>query len=230
MKITLTYIAVIIALTAVCVFAIKACSDRISVVHQPTFTESQVDSVLKNYEEANRVIDELTMANKKVQLEKDSLVKITAATTQKLEIQSLKASVLAREVQLARGQIKDLEGAGQEFIDYARACDSLVPQVDSLVSLVNISRVENRALQNSYDSLLSNTSLRLGRAEFDRDFYKEKFDTLSKYTLVLEKDKVKSDRKADKKIIFGPSVGATYYDKQVRPFVGVGFTYKIFAL
>lgn len=230
MKITFTYISVIIALVVIAVLAIDGCSKKKNVFVEKTWTQKQMDSVMQNYEKSSSIIDELISRNNKTTAEKDSLLGIVDENGRKLEIQALKTTALTRESQLARTKLKDMESAGQEMIDYIRSVDSLYPQIDSLVVLADKYRVENRSLQESFDSLLSTNSLRMARLEFDRDFNKEKFDTLAVYTLALEKSKDKSDKKANKKIIVGPVGGVTYYQDKVRPFGGLGIMYKLFAL
>jgi hypothetical protein len=190
-------IGTIIALTAAVVLLAKGCKKEVYV--EKTFTQKQMDSVMQNYEKSTAIIDELLSRNNKTTAEKDSLLSVVDETGRKLEIQTLKTTALTRESQLARTKLKDMESAGQEFIDYVRSVDSLYPHIDSLAVLADSYRAENRSLQSSYDSLLSNNSLRISRLEFDRDFNKEKFDTLAVYTLALEKSKEKSDKKANKK-------------------------------
>lgn len=222
----LTLIGVIVVLAGFLALAIKGCNDK-KQPQPPTFTQLQIDSVVLNSEESAKIVDELISRNNKVTIEKDSLLAVVDETGRKLEIQGLKSSVLTREVQLARGKIKDLESAGEEFIAYAAACDSLLPVVDSLVALADTYRGENRSLQASFDSLLSNNQFRIARAEFDRDFNKEKFDTLAQYTLALEKSKGISDKKAKKRLGIGPALGASYWDGKFRPVASISLQYHI---
>lgn len=227
MKTTLTYIGVIIALTAICFFAINSCNKRKVEVREKTFTEQQMDSVAQNLDQSSKIIDELIRRNNRVVIEKDSLRGVVDETGRKLEIQALKTTALTRESQLARTKLKDMESAGQELLDYVRSVDSLYPKIDSLVVLADSYRKESQGLQSSYDSLLSNNQFRIARAEFDRDFNKEKFDTLAQYTLALEKSKDKADKKAGKRFGVGPFIGATYISEKIKPVAGIGLTYSI---
>jgi hypothetical protein len=196
-KQTLLVLLVVAGLSVLIGLLLRGCNKEVLV--EKTWTQQQMDSVLHNYEQSTIIIDELLSRNNKTTAEKDSLLSVVDETGRKLEIQTLKTTALTRESQLARTKLKDMESAGQEFIDYVRSVDSLYPHIDSLTVLADSYRAENRSLQSSYDSLLSNNSLRISRLEFDRDFNKEKFDTLAVYTLALEKSKEKSDKKANKK-------------------------------
>jgi hypothetical protein len=196
-KQTLLVLLVVAGLSVLIGLLLRGCNKEVLV--EKTWTQQQMDSVLHNYEQSTIIIDELLSRNNKTTAEKDSLLSVVDETGRKLEIQTLKTTALTRESQLARTKLKDMESAGQEFIDYVRSVDSLYPHIDSLAVLADSYRAENRSLQSSYDSLLSNNSLRISRLEFDRDFNKEKFDTLAVYTLALEKSKEKSDKKANKK-------------------------------
>lgn len=226
MKDTLIYIAVIVALTAVCVLSIKSCRDNKREPLEKTFTQRQIDSVAAVYSESERLLSELILKNNVQSSVNDSLKMVAAKTADSLELQSLRSRLLSREVQLARQKIKDLEG-GADLSNYMEKCDSLAVEADRLALLADKSRIENRVLQNSYDSLLGTNSIRIARVEFERDFYKEKFDTVAAYSLALEKAKTVSDKKAKKRLGIGPSIGGTYYQEKIRPFAGISLQYHL---
>lgn len=215
-------IGVVIALVVIATLSIKGCSEKNNGVNSE-FVQRQIDSVKREKEAAERMYQVLLKNNAKAVAEKDSLSRISTETAKKLEIQSLKVKVLVREAQLAR----ESGSEPSDNTNYIAACDSLIPHIDSLITLADQSRENNRLLQNSYDSLLSTNSLYESRLEFERDFYKEKFDTLSTYALALEKSKTVSDKKAKKRLGIGPSIGATYYQEKIRPFAGVSIQWHI---
>jgi hypothetical protein len=224
-KQTLLVLLVVAGLSVLIGLLLRGCNKEVLV--EKTWTQQQMDSVLHNYEQSTIIIDELLSRNNKTTAEKDSLLSVVDETGRKLEIQTLKTTALTRESQLARTKLKDMESAGQEFIDYVRSVDSLYPHIDSLTVLADSYRAENRSLQSSYDSLLSNNSLRISRLEFDRDFNKEKFDTLAVYTLALEKSKGISDKKAKKRLGIGPALGVSYIGNKVAPVASISLQYHL---
>jgi hypothetical protein len=226
MSATWTYILVIVALAVIATLSIKSCSEK-KQINAPSYTERQIDSVLHVQEESEKILHQLLVDKNRIESTKDSLSMAIAMTATKLEIQTLKAAVAVKEAKLAKEKLANQEGE-KDYSEYVRACDSLIPQVDSLINIVGQARGEVLAVRNSYDSLLSNNSLQIARLEFDRDFYKEKFDKVSVHSLELEGENKKLDKKAGKRFGFGPFVGATYADEKIKPTAGVGLHYDIF--
>jgi hypothetical protein len=226
MKITLTYIAAIVVLAAIAALAIKSCSDNRGGGASPSFTDRQLDSVRILKKEADRLDSVFKKTIIRQEWEKDSLLSVLNITGTKLDLQTLKTRLAVREAQLARGKAEQ----DKDFTPYVEKCDSLLPQVDSLTNLVDQARREVLVAKNAYDSILSTNSLNAARLEFDRDFYKQKFDDLSVYTLALEKEKGKLQKKASKRIGIGPSAGVTYYNNKAQPYGGVGITYSLIRL
>lgn len=223
-KQTITVLATVILLSAAATLAIKSCKDK-KQLQEATFTQKQIDSVKSYYEGSSKIIDTLVSKNNKITGEKDSLAKVVLETLKKLEIQTLKVKVLVREAQLARLEYDDTS-AVNATLNYIASCDALLPQIDSLITLADKSRMENRALQNSYDSLLSVNSLRIARLEFDNAFIGEKFDKVSANALILEGAVKKLDRKASKR--FAVTAGGGYifdgYKSKLGVFAGIGWT------
>src|SRR5690606_1807510 len=79
----LTLILVIIVLAGLLALAVNGCNKKQRVSAPPTFTQKQIDSVLKNNEESVKVINELVNRNNKVTLQKDSLLAIVDETGRK---------------------------------------------------------------------------------------------------------------------------------------------------
>jgi len=224
MNATWTYILVIVALAVIATLSIKSCSDKDrGATTAPTYTERQIDSVNRVYQESIKEKERLAAEKNRISHIKDSVLLIADETARKLEIQTLKVKVLTREAELA----KKKGTSNNDYTQYIAACDSLLPLVDSLTVLADNSRSENRALINSYDSLLSTNSLNAGRLEFERDFYKAKFDNAALVALQLEDSNKSLSKKATKRLGIGPSVGVTYYDSRVQPTAGISLQWHL---
>lgn len=226
MNATWTYLLVIIALAAIATLSIKSCSDRRGATNSPTYTQRQIDSVRHQAEQSQKEIDRLVREKNRVESVKDSLSLAISLTATKLDIQSLKAKVAVREAQIAREELNKQKDGEKDYTDFVDKCDSLIPQVDSLINLVEVSKREVLLSKNAYDSLLSVNSLHAARLEFDRDFYKEKFENSSQVALQLEKSNSTLSKKAAKRLGIGPSVGVTY-DGEVKPMAGISLQWHV---
>lgn len=217
----LTLVGIIIGLVVICVLAIDGCNRKKAPI-EPTYTQRQIDSVKAEYEQSEKILQRIAAEKTKIAYERDSLSSVADQTSKKLEIQTLRVKVLTREAQLAR----EKEDKG-EFI---LACDSLIPQVDSLLTVSDHFRGQSRSLQNSYDSLLGVTSFHIARLEFDQSVLRERFDNVAGNALNLEAENKVLAHKAKKRWIIGPFAGATYNGSSIAPTAGVGVSFRIIRL
>jgi hypothetical protein len=156
--------------------------------------------------------------------ERDSAKQDADKASAALDIKSLEVKALAKQVQHSK-KYKDTA-------TYIASCDSLASQVNDLLATVDLYQEENRNVTDSYDSLLGTTSFKIARLEYDYSVLRERFDKVSQRATSLEAANNKLDRKVSKRVIFGIQGGGTYslQTKAAMPYVGVGFTYKLFAM
>ena len=210
-----------IILVAIASIAVKSCIDKKR--PKPVSPTTQLrDTVNKRAADTQRFIDSLQNENARLNKQKDSLKKVADKRFDLVELEKIKARAAQREYELSR-----------KYADTANAlaaCDSMVSQITALSNEIDSNFLVNRQLQNSFDSLLSNTSIRAARLEFDNSFLKEKFDKVAGNCEQLEKDNDQLQRKVKKKIAIGPSGTFTYWDGKPRIVAGVSVVYALIKL
>lgn len=214
----LLWIGVTVLLTAIATLGVKSCIDkgRPAVVSP---TQPKIDSVEKNVAETKRILDSIKNREAIIKRENDSLHHVTEKQSDLIDLRTQQVITWKKQYELAR-KYKDT-------VTSFASCDSMAVQVDSLIAQVNEREVSTRQLQNSYDSLLSNTSLHIARLEFDNSFLKEKFDDVADNCKDLEKDNKRLQKKANKRLGAGIHVTETFVNGKLTTVAGVGLHYTL---
>jgi chromosome segregation ATPase len=187
-------------------------------------TQATIDSAQKAKKAHDHYVDSINQKISRLEKERDSAKQDADKASAALDIKSLEVKALAKQVQHSK-KYKDTA-------TYIASCDSLASQVNDLLATVDLYQEENRNVTDSYDSLLGTTSFKIARLEYDYSVLRERFDKVSQRATSLEAANNKLDRKVSKRVIFGIQGGGTYslQTKAAMPYVGVGFTYKLFAM
>jgi hypothetical protein len=222
-KIPTNYILIGVIAVFAFVIGLMTCNRSKDVtVLNPTVVDR--DSAIKAKQAHDHYVDSINQKISRLEKERDSATDIANKTSSALDIKSLQVKSLSKQVELSK-KYKDTA-------TYIESCDSLASQVNDLLATVDLYQEENRNVADAYDSLLGVTSFKIARLEYDYSVLNERFDKVSQRAIGLETTNNKLDKKVNRRVIFGIQGGATYglQSKDALPYVGVGFTYKLFAL
>lgn len=184
-------------------------------------TKAEIEAAAKAKKEHELFINSTNSTIARLEGERDSISNIIKRKDAEIEVKSLRITSLTRQATLAK-KYKDT-------LLFNTTCDSLLPQVDDLIATVDQLQIDNRNVQDAYDSLYGVANLKIARMEYDYSVLQERFDKVSSNAIQFETSSNKQKKKADKRLIFGLQTGTTYsFPKgRVVPYAGAGFTYRI---
>ena len=187
-------------------------------------TQQEIDQASKSKKEHDLFVVSTNAKIASLQKQKDSIAKVVLKKDIEIQVKSQKITALTKQAAGAKAEENELL--------FVQSCDQLIPQVNDLVEAVDQLQQDNRNVQDSYDSLLSTTSLKSARLEYDYSELKERFDRTASTAKGASVDVAKYKRKAERRFIAGPQAGVIYSISKGSfvPYIGVGISYRIFRL
>lgn len=217
-----TIVAALIAILIASI-VLLTCRNRkeLQTVLHPTKVE--VDQANESKKQHDLFVDSIDKKNKQLQRDKDSLAGIVRKKDVEIQVKSQRIAALTRKAVSAKTDTDELL--------FVQTCDSLIPQVDDLLSAVDQLQQDNRNVQDAYDSLLGSTSLKSARQEYDYDELQQRFSRFKSLTDDALTRAMKSEKKAGRRLVIGPQGGVTYdfISGRLIPYIGAGATWKLFA-
>jgi hypothetical protein len=220
-KIPFNYLVIGLVVILTLSITLLTCRNRkqAAVILHPTKAEIEAAGKAKKAHEL--FVDSVNRKIARLEKEKDSVVGVVDRKNAEIEVKSLRISALTKQATLSK-KYKDTAL-------FMQSCDSIISQVDDLITTVDQLQQDNRNVQDAYDSLYGEANLKIARLEYDYSELQERFDKVSKNAISFEASSNKSKRKADKRVILGLQAGGTYSiaTGQPMPYVGFGVTYRI---